>query len=86
MFHVVPGARQNCDGNILYLVELKSKMRAELISADRVSQLWPKKLISFLEERLVWRRTVNFEEDAPVVETTAPIGQARKISCKYIFI
>ncbi|XP_055327071.1 chromobox protein homolog 5-like [Sitodiplosis mosellana] len=71
-------AGQNQNSDIHYLVELKSELKTELVSADRVAVLWPDHLVSFLEERIVWRRRVDFDSTSPV--ENQPVGQARRIT------
>lgn len=61
---------------------MRSDLNAEVLLAERVAGLWPQHLITFLEERLVWRRTVNFENEPPV--ENEPTGQAKRITCMFI--
>lgn len=61
---------------------MRSDLNAEVVLADRVAGLWPQQLITFLEERLVWRRAINFDNEPPT--ENEPSGQAERISCMYI--
>lgn len=80
------------NGQLKYLVEQKSTLVTDLISAERVRELCPNKLITFLEARLFWRRRLIQFQDAEqeqepaqrFVETPSDelVGDPVTISCK----
>lgn len=62
------GAKKNEDGTIEYLVQYKDAHEAESVGLNKVKKFWPQLLIQFFENKILWKRAVQFNQNDEIFE------------------